>query len=239
MTEHHILVVDDDPGIQEILGDYLQESGYRVSITGDVAGMRRVLDQDKVDLVLLDLGLPDQDGLSAARDLRAVSEHIAIIIITGRDEQVDRIVGLEVGADDYVTKPFHLRELLARIRTVMRRSGGAVSEVEKASKNIASFNDWQLDVKSRALTGPDDASIELGAIEFQILLLFLHQTHEVHNRVDLLQKIYNREWQPFDRAIDVQVARLRKKFDDAGMPADLVKTVRGEGYLFTADVTWS
>lgn len=238
----HILVVDDDDSIRELLTDYLEEQGYKVTGAPTVGAMRQALTQATVDLVLLDLGLPDEDGLSAARALRQTS-NMGIIIITGRGDTIDRVVGLELGADDYVTKPFELRELLARIRTVMRRlqpTPQTAKEEPKVAggKNVAVFDNWRLEVGPRRLTDPSGQIVDLGSVEYKLLELFLARPNQVLDRDTLLFELYNRDWQPFDRAIDVQIGRLRKKIgDDVKVPGK-VKTIRGSGYLFTPVVEW-
>jgi two-component system OmpR family response regulator len=246
----HILVVDDDPGIRRLVTDYLTEEGFRVTAVGTVGEMRSKIRDQTPNLILLDLILPDQDGLTVARELRSRSD-VAIIIITGKDEPIDRVVGLELGADDYVTKPFHLRELLARIRSVLRRSNTNVPTDKSAetegvethkqrltSGNVAEFDEWRLDLAGRRLLTSDGQSVELGSVEFRLMELFVNRPNEVLDRDTLLQIIYNREWQPFDRSIDVQMARLRKKIESDSKLPEKLKTVRGTGYVFTPKVIW-
>lgn len=249
-TPQRVLVVDDDPGIREMIQDYLDEEGFAVTTVGSVEGMRVELEREEPNVILLDLVLPDEDGLTVARELRSRSD-VAIIIVTGKDEPIDRVVGLELGADDYVTKPFHLRELLARIRSVLRRSGpsngggdsavvgGGTSQGEaRRSGDVAEFDGWKLDLSGRRLLKPDGEGLELGSVEFRLMELFVNRPNEVLDRDTLLHIIYNREWRPFDRSIDVQMARLRKKIEHDPKVPERLKTVRGTGYVFTPKVTW-
>jgi two-component system OmpR family response regulator len=230
----HILIVDDHADIRALVQDYLEDEGYKVSTAPDGDAMRRIMAQDPVDLVLLDLILPGEDGLALARDLR-VGADIGIIILTGRGETVDRIIGLEMGADDYLPKPFHLRELLARVKSVLRRSA---SRADAAHERPASarFNGWQLDLTARELTSPQGAMVRLTSGEFELLAVFVSNANQVLSRDRLLDLARNREAGPFDRTIDVQVGRLRRKLDDDPQQPALIKTVRGSGYIFTAQI---
>ena len=230
----HILIVDDHPDICEMVRSYLEEEGFRVSTANDGEAMRRVMAQGPVTLVLLDLILPGEDGLTLARKLRAES-NVGIIILTGRGETVDRIIGLEMGADDYLPKPFHLRELLARVKSVLRRASARdLSIHEKPSS--ARFNGWQLDLTARELTAPGGEAVRLTTGEFDLLAAFVSNANVVLSRDRLLDLARNREAGPFDRTIDVQVGRLRRKLDDDPHQPSLIKTVRGSGYIFTAQV---
>jgi DNA-binding response OmpR family regulator len=230
----HIVIVDDQPEICELVYNYLTGEGYRVSTANDGASMRRIMQQYEVDLVLLDIMLPGDDGLSLARQLRAQSD-IGIIILTGRGETVDRIIGLEMGADDYLPKPFHLRELLARVKSVLRRAS-ARSESHKPAPQAAVFNGWKLDLTSRELTAPSGEEVRLTTGEFDLLAAFVGNANQVLSRDRLLDLARNRASGPFDRTIDVQVGRLRKKLEDDPQNPSLIKTVRGSGYIFTASV---
>jgi len=232
----HILVVDDDAEIQALLARYFGNHGFRVSAAGDGAAMRAAIAAAPVDLVLLDLGLPREDGLELTRWLR---EHWsgAIIILTGRGESVDRVVGLELGADDYVTKPFELRELLARVRSVLRRAPGAAQAAAPAQTAAGvEFAGFRCDAQARRLIGPDGAEIPLTTGEFDLLQVFLAAPGRVLTRDQLLGQMHGREAGPFDRAIDVQVGRLRKKIEHDPTRPELIKSVRGAGYLFAARV---
>jgi two-component system, OmpR family, response regulator len=230
----HIVIVDDQPEICELVYNYLTGEGYRVSTANDGPSMRRLMQQYEVDLVLLDIQLPGDDGLSLARQLRAVSD-IGIIILTGRGETVDRIIGLEMGADDYLPKPFHLRELLARVKSVLRRAS-ARSDAHKAPPQSAVFNGWKLDLTSRELKAPSGEEVRLTTGEFDLLAAFVANANQVLSRDRLLDLARNRASGPFDRTIDVQVGRLRKKLEDDSQNPSLIKTVRGSGYIFTATV---
>jgi DNA-binding response OmpR family regulator len=230
----HIVIVDDQPEICELVYNYLTGEGYRVSTASDGPSMRRLLQQYDVDLVLLDIMLPGDDGLSLARQLRAQSD-IGIIILTGRGETVDRIIGLEMGADDYLPKPFHLRELLARVKSVLRRAS-ARTETSKVVPQSAVFNGWKLDLTSRELTAPSGEEVRLTTGEFDLLAAFVGNANQVLSRDRLLDLARNRASGPFDRTIDVQVGRLRKKLEDDPQNPSLIKTVRGSGYIFTAAV---
>jgi two-component system, OmpR family, response regulator len=230
----HIVIVDDQPEICDLVYNYLTGEGYRVSTANDGPSMRRIMQQYDVDLVLLDIQLPGDDGLSLARQLRAVSD-IGIIILTGRGETVDRIIGLEMGADDYLPKPFHLRELLARVKSVLRRAS-ARGDAQKAPPQAAAFNGWKLDLTSRELTDPSGEEVRLTTGEFDLLAAFVANANQVLSRDRLLDLARNRASGPFDRTIDVQVGRLRKKLEDDSQNPSLIKTVRGSGYIFTASV---
>jgi two-component system phosphate regulon response regulator OmpR len=200
-----------------------------------------VIDSESVDLLLLDLMMPGEDGLSLARYVR---EHRStpIIMLTGKDDLIDRVAGLEAGADDYVAKPFHLREVLARIRTVLRRVSSAPAAsppaLSSASETaLLAFQGWQLDLLRRELRKPDGAPIALTAAEFELLRVFATHPNRVLNRDQLMEQVKGREWVAFDRAIDTQVVRLRKKIETDPSHPMLIKTVRGAGYVFASAVT--
>ena len=234
----HILVVDDQKEICDVVQEYLTGEGYRVSTAHDGNGMRRVLGQHHVDLVILDLMLPGEDGLTLARSLRNESG-IGIIILTGRGETVDRIIGLEMGADDYLPKPFHLRELLARVKSVLRRVQSRVGEPGQPVRTNARFAGWSLDLSSRELLSPAGQQVRLTTGEFDLLAAFVNNPNQVLSRDRLLDLARNREAGPFDRTIDVQVGRLRRKLEDDPQNPSLIKTVRGSGYIFTPAVEMS
>jgi two-component system phosphate regulon response regulator OmpR len=224
-----------------MLRRYLEAENFKVSEAGDGAGLRRVIDSESVDLLLLDLMMPGEDGLSLARYVR---EHrpTPIIMLTGKDDLIDRVAGLEAGADDYIAKPFHLREVLARIRTVLRRvsSAPAASPAALSSASEAAllvFQGWQLDLLRRELRKPDGAPIALTAAEFELLRVFASHPNRVLNRDQLMEQVKGREWVAFDRAIDTQVVRLRKKIETDPSHPMLIKTVRGAGYVFASAVT--
>jgi len=234
----HILVVDDQQEICDVVQEYLTGEGYRVSTANDGNGMRRALSQSHVDLVILDLMLPGEDGLTLARSLRDESG-IGIIILTGRGETVDRIIGLEMGADDYLPKPFHLRELLARVKSVLRRVQSRTGEPSQTARSHAHFAGWSLDLSSRELTSPVGHEVRLTTGEFDLLAAFVNNPNQVLSRDRLLDLARNREAGPFDRTIDVQVGRLRRKLEEDPQNPSLIKTVRGSGYIFTPNVEMS
>jgi DNA-binding response OmpR family regulator len=231
----HILIVDDQKEICDMVQDYLSSEGYRVSTAHDGGGMRRVIAQSAVDLVILDLMLPGEDGLTLARSLREES-NVGIIILTGRGETVDRIIGLEMGADDYLPKPFHLRELLARVKSVLRRVSTRTTVRPPAHRSQARFSGWHLDLSSRELFSPSGREVRLTTGEFDLLAAFVNNANQVLTRDRLLDLARNREAGPFDRTIDVQVGRLRRKLEDDPQKPSMIKTVRGTGYIFTPTV---
>ena len=231
----HVLIVDDEPGIGELIRNYLGRHGFRVSVAADGGQMREQMARDKVDLVLLDLGLPGEDGLTLTRYIRSHS-NVGVIIVTGSGESVDRIVSLELGADDFVSKPFDLRELLARVRSVLRRSTQAAELPSTAPPAEVRFASWRLDTQSRRLFTEDGHEVLLTTGEYDLLLVFAENPNKVLSRDQLLQATRHRDAAPFDRAIDMQITRLRRKIErDADKPV-LIKAVRGAGYIFTATV---
>src|SRR5216684_1848382 len=239
MTDNgHILIVDDQREICDLVQGYLSGEGYRVSAAHDGGEMRRIMAQGPVDLVILDLMLPGEDGLTLARSLREESG-VGIIILTGRGETVDRIIGLEMGADDYLPKPFHLRELLARVKSVLRRVQSRTAEGAQPARSRARFACWSLDLSSLELTSPTGDAVRLTTGEFDLLAAFVTNAHQVLSRDRLLDLARNREAGPFDRTIDVQVGRLRRKLEDDPQNPTLIKTVRGSGYIFTPAVDLS
>jgi two-component system, OmpR family, response regulator len=233
----HILVVDDQQEICDLVREYLSDEGFRVSTANDGASMREIVGRDAVDLVILDLVLRGEDGLQLARELRSQSD-IGIIMLTGRGETVDRIIGLEMGADDYLSKPFHLRELLARVRSVLRRGANRGSGGDRggASRVRIKFAGWGLDLASRELVSPAGEEVRLTTGEFELLAAFVHHANQVLSRDRLLDLSRHREAGPFDRTIDVQVGRLRRKLEDDPKNPTMIKTVRGGGYMFTPPV---
>ncbi len=229
-----ILVLDDDARIRQMLSRYFEDEGYHVTSVGDGAGLRSSLQSATFDIVLLDLMLPGgEDGLSLAREIRASSD-IPIIMLTGRDDVVDKIVGLEVGADDYIAKPFHLREVLARVKTVLRRRRPpAAPPSPAASEEVLRFEGWTLDPGRRQLTMTDGAGVELTTGEFDMLLVLARQPGRVFTREMLMELTRARNWEAFDRTIDSQIARLRRKIEPDARRPSLIKSVRGVGYVFT------
>jgi len=230
-----VLVVDDDRSIREMLAEYLSSSGYEVVLAEDGTAMRSELEQAAPDLVLLDLKLPREDGLSLARYLRERYD-VGIIMVTGAGGVVDRIVGLEVGADDYVAKPFDPRELLARIKSVMRRmQSRPVADEPAAPRQAVRFGRCSLDLASHQLTGPDGAEIPITSMEFDLLKVFAENPGKALSRDRILTLTKNREWDPYDRSIDIRVARLRRKLEADPDSPHVIRTVRGVGYMFVSD----
>ena len=230
MSNKSILVVDDDPGLRELLQQYLSSQGYEVRTVADGLAMEQHMRQQGVDLVILDLMLPGEDGLALARKLKARGQQ-PIIMLSARGEDIDRIVGLEVGADDYLAKPFNPRELLARIRAVLRRVDEASAKTEEGTQAVYRFGSFQLNFNSRSLL-KDGAEISLTAREFDLLSIFVEHPNRVLNRDFLMNLIKGYERDPFDRSIDVTVTRLRRKIEEDPSSPEYVRTVWGEGYLF-------
>jgi DNA-binding response OmpR family regulator len=234
-----VLIVDDDVELCRLLSERLSSEGFALETVHDgLRGLDRVLSQEH-DFVILDLMLPGEDGLTLARALRNEQPGIGIIILTGRGETVDRIIGLEMGADDYLPKPFHLRELLARVKSVLRRVHTRTGEAVTPGRSRARFAGWNLDLSSRELTSPAGEEVRLTTGEFDLLAAFVHNANQVLSRDRLLDLARNREAGPFDRTIDVQVGRLRRKLEDDPQNPTLIKTVRGSGYIFTPVVEMS
>jgi two-component system, OmpR family, response regulator len=237
-------VVDDEPRIRTLLRRYLVEEGFKVSDAGDGAGMRAVLEREVIHLVLLDLMMPGEDGLSLARYIRQRSE-IPIIMLIGKGDLIDRVVGLETGADDYVPKPFELREVLARIRSVMRRAGPLAAPAAPVhapaadgnASEVLVFEGWRLDLLRRELRRQTGDLVPLTAGEFELLRAFARHANRVLNRDQLIDLVKGPEWATYDRGIDTQVMRLRKKIEADLSNPSLIKTVRGAGYVFAAAVT--
>ena len=231
-------MVDDDREIRELLKTYLERNGYRAVTAADGHAMWAALDQGQFDLIVLDLMLPDEDGLTLCRNLRAHASYsnLPVIMLTARGEETDRIVGLEMGADDYLPKPFNPRELLARIKSVLRRAQGIPVNPSDDQTAQYLFNDWTLDVINRQLTSPEGVVVALSDGEYRLLVVFLQHPNRVLNREQLLDLTRGREAIPFDRSIDVQVGRVRKRLNDTGPEPLMIKTVRGEGYIFSAKV---
>ena len=227
----HILVVDDQKDVCDVVAEYLAGEGYRVSTAQSGDEMRRILAQSPADLVILDLMLPGEDGLALARALRSESQ-MGIVIVTGRGELVDRIIGLEMGADDYLPKPFNLRELLARVKSVLRRVQSAGEPRPAPQRQRVRFSGWELDLASRELTSPAGEPVRLTTGEFDLLAVFVNNPNQVLSRTRLLDLARSREAGPFDRTIDVQVGRLRRKIEDDPQNPTMIKTVRGGGYTF-------
>ncbi|MGJ3700035.1 response regulator [Variovorax sp. AFSI2.2] len=240
----HIAVLDDEVDITQLLAGYLQSHGFRVTQLHNGASLMALMGTDPADLVLLDLGLPGEDGFSIARRMRE-NWRCGLVIVTGRGDAVDKIVGLEVGADDYVTKPFDLRELVARVKAVLRRlapsnaeaaSMSAVAPVTPALSDKLRFAGWQLDVAARSLANPQGQNVALTGGEFDLLCAFARHAGRVLSRDFLLEQTRGRGAAPFDRTIDVQVGRLRKKIEADADDPQIIKSVRGAGYILVPPV---
>ncbi len=229
----HILIVDDDPEIRSLLSDYLQVNGYRTSTAGDGRAMSQVLDRAGIDLIVLDLMLPGDDGLVLCRNLR-VSSDIPVIMLTARGDEMDRILGLEMGADDYLPKPFNPRELLARIKVILKRSR-MMPAPERTGHDPIHFAGWSLDPIARHLES-EKGVVPLSGAEYRLLEVLLTHPNRVLNRDQLLDLTQGRDADPFDRSIDVLVSRLRKRLGDDPKSPAIIKTVRGEGYILSARV---
>jgi len=228
-----ILMVDDDPGIRDVVSDFLGRHGYKVSTAGDAREMEQVLERGPVDLIVLDIMLPGEDGLAVCRRLASAETGPPIIMLSAMGEDTDRIVGLELGADDYLAKPCNPRELLARIRAVLRRS-----EARQTGTGVGAsceFAGWALDLVRRELRSPQGVVVNLSSGEFSLLRVFVERPQRVLTRDQLLELARGPDSDAFDRAIDVQISRLRRKLDDGG-GQDLIRTIRNEGYMFTPKV---
>jgi two-component system OmpR family response regulator len=234
-AQDHILIVDDDAETRSLLREYLQKHGYRVTAAADGKALRRALDTARPDLIVLDLMLPGEDGLELCRDLR-VRSNLPVIMLTARGEETDRIVGLEMGADDYLAKPANPRELLARIKSVLRRARSLPENLEPEAVKSFRFAGWTLDIDTRNLSAPDGVVVPLGGTEFKLLRVFLAHPNRVLSRDQLIELMISRDAGPFDRAIDVQVSRLRQRLRDDAREPRIIKTVRGEGYVLAASV---
>jgi len=232
MDALHILVVDDDAGLRELLQEYLTAQGYRVTTVADGVAMDAHLAGNTADLVILDLMLPGEDGLALARKLR-VRGNLPIIMLSARGEDVDRIVGLEVGADDYLSKPFNPRELLARIRALLRRSENTHAADEPANHIAYRFGDFQLNIDTHDLH-KNGTSVPLTAGEFNLLRIFIEHPNRVLSRDSIMDMLKGYERSPFDRSIDVRVTRLRRKIEEDPNTPLFIRTVWGEGYLFAS-----
>ena len=235
MEKDSIYVTDDDPGIRELVAEYLTNQGYSVQTAEDAVALNRLLAVRLPDLLVLDWMMPGEDGLSIARRLRAQPGFPPIIMLSAKGEDIDRIIGLEVGADDYLPKPFNPRELLARIRAVLRRQNGAAPPAAAETARLVRFGPFSVNLDARTLSR-DDAEIPLTGGEYDLLLALVERANRVLTRDMLLDLLRGRQAGPFDRAIDVAISRLRRKLDDDGRNAQLIKTVRGGGYVLAADV---
>ncbi|QRG08448.1 response regulator [Xanthobacter dioxanivorans] len=231
----HIAIVDDHRDIRDLVGKYLTQHGYRISLAESAAAMRRLLEKSAPDLVVLDVMMPGEDGLSLCRHLRSTTD-LPVILLTAMAEETDRIVGLEVGADDYLSKPFNPRELLARIKAVLRRVNSLPPQKGRLAAKVARFGRWTLDSGRRELMGQDGMAVPLSTAEFRLLCAFLDHPGIVLSRDQLLDLTAGRSAEPFDRSIDNQVSRLRKKIEVDPRTPVLIKTHWGGGYSLEAEV---
>lgn len=233
--QDRVLIVDDDAEIRRLLSDYLCKNGYIASAVADGKGMWIALGQVRADIIVLDLMLPGTDGLTLCRELRVRSD-VPVIMLTAKGEETDRIVGLEMGADDYLPKPFSPRELLARIKVILRRARMLPRNLVPEDVRSMHFATWTLDTVARNLVATDGLVVPLSGSEYRLLRVFLDHPNRVLNRDQLMDLTRGRESEPFDRSIDVQISRLRQRLrDDAREPA-IIKTVRSEGYVLSAEV---
>jgi len=238
----HIVVVDDEPQIRTLLRNCFQSEGFRISEAASGQELFSLLRTGKVDLITLDLTLGNESGLEIAKKLRAESQ-VPIIMVTGKGDLIDRVVGLEVGADDYIAKPFHLREMLARVRSVLRRSGvrkeAAVEAPAQSDQLIYRFDHWELNLTRRELREPDGTLCPLTTAELELLTVLVKRPGHVMSRDTIMDLLKGHDWAANDRAIDSQISRLRKKLGADLEATSLIKTIRGVGYSFTAKVTKS
>jgi len=235
-TSPHVLVIDDDPDIRDLVAEYLGNNDLRVTAVASGREMFELIDREAIDLVLLDLKLPGEDGMQLARILRERAT-VPIILLTGRKEEADRVMGLELGADDYVTKPFSPRELLARVRAVLRRYQVQATLPERDNARRAfRFSGWELNLRTRRLTSPKGVSVELSNGEFSLLSALCRSPRRVLTRDQLLSMSRLHEAEVYDRTIDVQIRRLRRKVEDDSANPSLIVTERGAGYCLASDV---
>ena len=229
---HDILIVDDDPDIRRLIGDFLTREGFRVDLAKDAREMDAILKHRRPGLIILDLMLPEEDGLSICRRLRA-SQSVPILMLTAKGDETDRVVGLELGADDYMVKPFGPRELLARVRALLRRAG---MQQEQAPQRRYAFNRFMADLDARQLFVDGDRLVPLTSTEFALLSCLVTRPRRVLSRDQILDWVHGRTADPFDRSVDILVSRLRKKLDARSPGSNLISTVRNGGYLMTAQV---
>ncbi len=228
----HVLVCDDEADLREMLAEYLGNRGFRVSCAGNAAELRAALAAEPASVVVLDIKMPGEDGLSVLRGLRADRTPVRVIMLTAAGEVVDRIVGLELGADDYLAKPVDLRELAARIRAVLRRDGAPVEPTHPDTSQRFPFGKAWLDLEAARLLGDDGGEIPLTAMEFNLLKLFARNRGRVLNRDQILEGAHDQPWDPFDRSIDIRVSRIRRKIERNPQKPEVIRTVRGIGYIY-------
>ena len=235
-TLSNILVVDDDREIRSLLAEYLDGNGFRTFTATNGLDMRKVMIETRIDLIVLDLTLPGEDGLTLCRNLRAQS-NVPVIMLTARGDPLDRILGLEMGADDYLAKPFEPRELFARIRSVLRRTLALPPNMANTEARAMHFAGWTLDLGARHLLNKDGVVVALSGAEYRMLKVFLEHPHRILTRDQLLELTQGREADPFDRSVDIQISRLRQKLGDDARTPTIIKTIRNEGYVLATTVT--
>ena len=230
---HTVLVCDDELDVREMLQEYLQKRGFRVLTAGDGTELRATLNDERVDLVLLDINMPGEDGLSVLRSLRP-DNPIPVVMLTAASDVVDRVLGLEMGADDYLGKPVDLRELEARLKAVLRRQGPAAAAPQEpgTAPHTAAFGAYTLDLEAARLTDGDGTEVPLTAMEFSLLRVFALNKGRVLNRDQILEQAHDRSWDPFDRSIDIRISRLRRKIEANPQKPAIIRTVRGIGYIY-------
>lgn len=235
-TQQTILIVDDEAELRTVLRATLEMENYHILEAGDAESMRQIFDDEKVDLVIVDLMLPGEDGLSLTRYLKERSD-VGVIILTGKGESVDLIIGLEMGADDYIAKPYNRRELIARIKSVLRRSSRkSADSIQEKNKSVVNFSGWKLDLPHHKLNGPDGSNIPLTMAEFQLLRILLEKPGQPVEREELSKQIFNKELKENSRNIDALIRRLRQKLDGDKTEGQLIKSVRGAGYTILTTI---
>jgi len=236
MQNPHILIVEDEAVTRNTLRSIFEAEGYVVTEANDGAEMHKAMLENKINLVVMDINLPGKNGLLLARELREIN-NIGLIFLTGRDNEVDKILGLEIGADDYITKPFNPRELTIRARNLLTRVNNAAAETEeKGSVEFYRFNGWSLEINSRSLVNPQGESYKLPRSEFRAMLHFVENPGKILTRADLLLKMTGRELKPHDRTVDVTIRRIRKHFESLPDTPEIIATIHGEGYRFCGDL---
>ncbi|MEI6353222.1 MAG: response regulator transcription factor [Methylococcus sp.] len=234
-SKPHILVVDDDQDLRFLVGDYLESNGCVVTLAADGEQMQQAIMNNDIHLIILDVMLPEVDGLTLCKNIR-VNSDIPILILTAKSEPIERILGLELGADDYLTKPFEPRELLARIKSIIRRADMTAKVIKSDIGWGYVFSGWTLDARSHDLTSPRGIGVSLSASEYRLLTQLLDHPNQILSRDQLMESVVGREQEPFDRSIDTKVCRLRQKLDDDARSPEMIKTLRNEGYIFVGNV---
>lgn len=235
-SEGTIAILEDDVAIRDLVSEVLENNGFEVQAYGEAAGFFRDVDFSQLDCLILDIMLPGESGLSVCQQLRVKVPQLPILMVTAKGDEIDRIIGLEFGADDYLPKPFNSRELLARLRAILRRTKGAGQPVEPGAQELYRFAGWTLSVNSRDLIDPEGRSVTLSTGEFDLLHVLVLHPQRVLSRDLLLDRTRGRMANPYDRAIDVQLSRLRRKLGDDPREPAMIRTIRGDGYLFAPSV---